>query len=204
MSECIHSEFQDQLPELAAGTIEYPVQVEGHVAVCPHCTAELEILRAVRDAAVPVPHIHISKIVRALPPAPIPVREEFPWYRRASFQMAAAFLLVAGGLISVRQAGDRVAPSTSVAVAASPAAQVAEAPVEIPADPGQSSADTRVAVAPAASPTKSGIALVSGLDELSTQELTALLQDVDNLAAVPVDEPVEFSPVSATDAQGEG
>lgn len=203
MSECIHSEFQDQLPELAAGTIEYPVPVEGHVAACPHCTAELQILRAVRDAAVPVPHIHISKIVRALPPAPIPVREEAPWYRRASFQMAAAFLLVAGGLISVRQAGDRVAPSKDVSAVEAPAVQVAQSTVEVPAVDGSSS-DARGIVAPSNSPAKSGIALVSGLDELSTKELTALLQDVDNLAAVPVDEPVEFSPVSAADAQGEG
>ncbi|MBA3656143.1 MAG: hypothetical protein H0W69_02185 [Gemmatimonadaceae bacterium] len=206
MTECFNSEFKEQLPELAAGTVEYPIPVEHHVASCSHCTAELEILRVVRQAAIPVPSIHVSKIVRALPPAPIPVREEKPWYRRASLQMAAAFLLVAGGLYSVRQAGDRmVASSSDVSVAAAPAAQVAQvqsSPDQAPPPAGSTAADSRAVVAQGAP--RSDIALVTGLDEFTTQELSILLQDVDALAAVPVSEPDEFSPVNSNDVQGEG
>lgn len=203
MTECFNSEFKEQLPELAAGTIEYPIPVEQHVESCNHCTAELEILRVVRQAAIPVPSIHVSKIVRALPPAPIPVREEKPWYRRASLQMAAAFLLVAGGLYSVRQAGDRmVASSSEVSVAAAPAAQVAQSsPDQAPPPAASTAADSRAVVAHVAP--RSDIALVAGLDEFTTQELSALLKDVDALAAVPVSEPDEFSPVNSNDVQGE-
>lgn len=155
MTECFHTEFKEQLPELAAGTLGDPVQVEGHVAMCPHCAAELEIIHAVRNSAVPAPFINVAKIVMALPPAPVPVWEETPWYRRASLQMAAAFLLVAGGVYSVREAGDRIALSSEVAVASAPVGQDAQiaqsAPVVAPpavADAGASqAAQARVAEA---------------------------------------------------------
>ncbi len=208
MTECFNTEFKEKLPELAAGTLEDPVQVEGHVATCPHCAAELEIIRAVRESAVPAPFINVAKIVRALPPAPVPVREERPWYRRASLQMAAAFLLVAGGVYSVREAGDRVAASSEVAIANAPVGQDALAAPSAPvvAPPAVTDLGEASGAAPAriAAPARSDIALVTGLDELSTQELTALLNDVDALAAVPVDEPVEFTPVTVNEAQGEG
>lgn len=206
MTECFNTEFKEKLPELAAGSLEHAEQVEGHVAVCAHCTAELAIIRAVRQSAVPAPYINVAKIVRAIPPAPIPVREEKPWYRRASLQMAAAFLLVAGGAYSVRQAGDRAA-SGEIASSVAPAAQdsriVASAPFVAPPASANNPGRPQEAAGVAA-PARSGIALVAGLDEMSTEELTALLQDVDALAAVPVDEPVEFSPVNANDTQGEG
>lgn len=174
MIECFNTEFKEQLPELAAGTLDAGARalVMQHVSSCAACAEELEILHAVRAAQVPVPFINVPRIVRALPPAPIPVRAELPWYRRASIQMAAAFLLVAGGLIAVRQAGDRI-----------------------------SAASNTVAVTPA----KTDIALASGFDEMTTDELTSLLKDVDALAAVPLAEPEQFSPVNATsDNQGEG
>lgn len=205
MTECFQTEFKEQLPELAAGTLEFPAAVEAHVAICSHCTTELEIIRVVRASAVPAPYINVSRIVRALPPAPIPVREEKRWYRRASLQMAAALLLVAGGAYSVRQAGDRTAGEIAATSApASGNAQVAQsAPLVAPPAAPNVNSGSKAAPAPVA-PGGSDIALAAGLDELSTAELAALLQDVDALAAVPVDEPVEFSPVNANEAQGEG
>ena len=110
MTECFNPEIKEQLPDFAAEKLDDAAhaRVLAHVQECMACTEEHEILRMVRTTQIPVPFMNVSKIARALPPAPIPVRVELPWYRRASFQMAAAFLLVAGGLISVRQAGDRV------------------------------------------------------------------------------------------------
>ncbi len=206
MTECLQTELKEKLPELAAGTLENPIEVERHVALCPDCAAELEIIRAVRESAVPAPYINVSRIVRALPPAPVPVREEKPWYRRASLQLAAAFLLVAGGAYSVRQAADRVALSGEATMAAAPVQQDAQSSAPNAAPPASTNAsDASLAAARrVAEPARSDIALVTGLDELTTQELTALLDDVDALAAVPVDEPVEFTPVAATEPRGEG
>ena len=207
MSECFNSEMREQIPELAADTLEPAAraEMEAHVAGCAACREELELLRAVRAAQIPVPFMNVSQIVRALPPAPVPVREELPWYRRASLQMAAALLLVAGGLISVRQAGDRVAaPTREVAVAAPPAVQD-EAQTQAVA----SAVPTAVSGAvekPAVTPARStDISLVAGLDEMTADELTTLLKDVEGLAAVPVSEPEQFSPVTSDLAKiGEG
>ncbi len=207
MTECFNTEFKEQLPELAGEQLD-PVtraRVEEHVASCEACADELEILRIVRESVIPAPYVNVSRIVRSLPPAPVPVNDELPWYRRASFQMAAAFLLVAGGLFSARQAGDRV---ESASVAAAPASSIAVSVQSSPADavgappasPTSSAPERRVANA---SPNED-IALVSGLDEMTTAELASLLVDVDGMAALPVAEPEEFSPVIAvSDTQGD-
>ena len=209
MAECFDTEMREQLPELAANSLAPAdsTRVEAHVATCAACTEELEILRAVRAAQIPVPFMNVSRIVRALPPAPVPVREELPWYRRASLQMAAALLLVAGGLISVRQAGNRMGePSARVAATAPAAVQdqaVETQPVASPAPAVAVQAEQKGIVAAAAPATD--IALVAGLDEMTTAELTALLKDVDGLSAVPVAEPEQFSPVTTdAGANGEG
>ncbi len=207
MTECFNTEFKEQLPELAAETLDAGSRgrVQEHVATCPACSEELEILRVVRATQIPVPFMVVSTIVRALPAPPIPVRPDLPWYRRASIQMAAAFLLVAGGLISVRQAGDRVSKRNEV-VAATPQQEVrdqAAVPAALRMSPPAAEAVGQRAVASAAP--KTDIALVSGLDEMTTGELTSLLKDVDALAAVPVAEPEQFSPVNAiSENKGEG
>ena len=211
MTECFNTEIREQLPEFAAGTLSAvdAALVEQHVGTCSACAEELEILRAVRDARIPVPFINVSRIVSALPPAPIPVRDELPWYRRASIQMAAAFLLVAGGLFAVREAGDRVEMRTAAKVAAVPAGQVAAEDKSVGVE-GTAGLAAPPSVAPARraladTPARSDIALVAGLDEMTTQELTSLLREVEDIAAVPVAEPEVFSPVTAlSEDQGEG
>lgn len=207
MTECLNTEIKEQLPDLVAETLDADTRarVEQHAAACSACADELTILRAVRAAAIPVPYINVSRIVRALPPAPVPVRDELPWYRRASIQMAAAFLLVAGGLIGVRQAGDRVDASAIRAAAVPPAVFTGEsAATALSADAVMPVRQTVQRVAAQNAPS-ADIALAAGLDEMSTQELTSLLKDIDQLAAVPVDEPEEFSPVNAvTDNPGDG
>jgi hypothetical protein len=210
MAECVNTEMREQLPELASSALAPAdsARVEAHVATCAACTEELEILRAVRATQIPVPFMNVARIVRALPPAPVPVREDLPWYRRASLQMAAALLLVAGGLVSVRQAGNRIeAPSAKVAATA-PTGSVEGQAVETHsvASPASAVAAPREAQGTvAAAPPATDIALVAGLDEMTTAELTALLQDVDGLSAVPVAEPEQFSPVTTdVGANGEG
>lgn len=202
MTECFNTEFREKLPELAAETLEgnARAQVEEHVATCAACTQEHEMLVMVRTATVPVPFMNVAKIVRALPAAPIPVREELPWYRRASLLLAASLVLVAGGLVAVRQAGDRV-----VSAPAANAVAVAGTPAEDPSIDGVAPIAAPSVAAERAVAQTGGIAIVSGLDEMSAQELTVLLDEVNGFAAVPVEEPEQFSPVNAiSDIQGEG
>lgn len=187
MTECFNTELREKLPELVGETLSAGVraQVAEHVGNCAACTAEREMLVMVRAATVPVPYMNVAKIVRALPAAPIPVREELPWYRRASLQLAASLILLAGGLVAVRQAGDRL-------IVAPAANEIAVAPTSAAQDHATDGAAVLAAI-------------VSGLDELSSQELNALLNDVNGLVALPLEEPEQFSPVNAiSDTQGEG
>lgn len=208
MTECNNPELKEQLPDLAAESLDDATRegVVQHVQTCTACTEEYEILRAVRSAQMPVPYINVARIVRALPPAPIPVRPELPWYRRASLQLAAALLLVAGGLISVRQAGDRVEERSEKDVVAQ--SQVGAVPEVASAQPPQATVTSEAPSAQSSavvSPARNDIALVAGLDEMTTDELSSLLKAVDNLDAVPVAEPEQFSPVTTlSENQGEG
>lgn len=208
MTECFNPEMKELIPDLAAERLDEAlrVRVMQHLELCEACAEEHEILRVVRAAQMPVPYINVPKIVRALPPAPIPVRTELPWFRRASFQMAAALVLVAGGLISVRQAGDRVdsRASSELAVAGSSAVQPQSASAG-GVDKSPPAAAPAMELAQVAEPARTDIALVAGLDEMTTDELTSLLKEVGNISAVPVAEPEQFSPVTAlTDNPGEG
>lgn len=181
MADCFDVEAREMLPELAAGQLDAAsrARVEAHLGNCSACADDLDVLLAVRQAVIPAPAMNVARIVRALPSAPVAMPEELPWYRHAALQLAASLVLVVGGLVAVRQAGDRV--------------EVSDTPVTSLVAPRPE--------APSVHPP--GIALVSGLDELNSGELTTLLNAVDNIAALPVAEPEVFAPVNALGSKGE-
>lgn len=199
MAECFDVEMKEMLPEFASGTLDAESRslVDDHLVRCGDCRDDLAVLHTVQSVVIPAAHINIPRMLQALPPAPVPVRDDLPWYRRASLQLAASLLLVAGGLIAVRQAGDRV----GMATVASETRSIPALPLAIP-DRGAEKTVNFPVEKPAVQP-KPGIALVSGLDDLNAKELTALLAEIDGIAAVPVAEPENFAPLSASGLSGE-
>ena len=120
MNECMDREIQELLPDVLHGTAGpgERARVEQHLSGCSHCREEMEVLRAVKGAAVFTPSIDVQSIVRQIPPyqiiAPVvdrPVRT--PIMR---WLVAAGVVLVAigGGSLVVRD-GERVQPSPTAA-----------------------------------------------------------------------------------------
>lgn len=194
MTECSDAAWRERLPDLLHGRLApaHRAQVEGHVAVCAECRAELALLRQLRTllagtASAPVSAAEVATIVGALPA-----------YRHATraraWRLAAAGLaLVAGGasLLVARHAptaGSRVALAPAgVAVAPAPVAAIRIAS----AGPHESLASTSGAahsLARAAGPvTRPARALpVEGaVGDLSDRELQALLSGLGSLRALP-------------------
>ena len=100
MNECMEREIQDLLPDVlhgTAGTAER-ARIETHLAGCAHCREELEVLRAVRSAAVFTPSIDVAGVVRKIPPYGILV----PAVERRVRSPAVRWLVAAAvGLVAI-------------------------------------------------------------------------------------------------------
>lgn len=77
MTECLNTELQDLLPDFAADALDdvSAARVAAHIEVCRGCAGDLAVLRLVRQARPRVPVPDISRIVAALPPAPVHAAE---------------------------------------------------------------------------------------------------------------------------------
>ncbi len=73
MSDCMNAEMRDLLPDLAAERLSGAerTRVASHVASCPACAGELELLSAARRVmSHGVPAIDVARVVAALPKPP--------------------------------------------------------------------------------------------------------------------------------------
>ncbi len=71
MTECTTTELQDLLPDFVSGALDdiTMARVSAHVASCPSCADDLEVLRTVRAMRPRVPVPDVQRIVAALPVA---------------------------------------------------------------------------------------------------------------------------------------
>lgn len=179
MRELTRDELQDRLPDLLHGRLSAAdaVALERALVTDPELTAELELLRSVQTAHTRTPSIDITRIVSALPAAPVPaVAPEIDdlAQRRAAkrpmisyrFARAAALLVVVGGGTMVTLSSGRSGPATSVT-----------APVNSEA--------AAVAMESTASLQSMQLGLGSSLDELSVEQLRALEADIKSFDGVP-------------------
>jgi len=195
MNDCMNAEIRDQLPDLVHDRLSAAARttVLAHVEACADCRDELELLRDPKTLfARGIPRVDVAYVVGALPKAPAPrsaarlepARRKRVWsdWRIAA---AAALVIAGGGSYAVMNA--RTMPNvvdTTITVsqpAATPTialnadsdiAAVASADDDVPAPIG--SMDTR-------------------LGDLSEDQLNVLLNDMDNLRAVPASEPEPVS-----------
>jgi anti-sigma factor RsiW len=208
MTDCPNATVRDRLPDLLHGALDAPARaaVEAHVAGCADCTSELALLRDARTSLARAPQVDVAAIVAALPRPAVagPRLVQFPSRAaraRRAFGMrvpawagvaAAAALALAVGIGSFalgERSGDDAAPPTLAQ-----------------AEPGGTDGVPRVATPPTAEPNARAepgaptgdVAplLVVNTAALSDADLAGLLEELDDLEAVPAADPLSLVPVT--------
>lgn len=209
MNDCIRADIRDQLPDLLHERLDASARaaVMAHLEACTDCRDELRLLgemRAMLDGRAP--RVDLNYVIEALPKPPAP-RAHVGGRRHvwADWRVAAAVTLIVAGGSSVAllsrdhgRAQAPIAPPAVTSVAVTPAAPArVDSPTTIQAvAPSKTSVATEVATTtpPAdAAPSAAEAATDGNLSNLSQSQLKALLQDIDNLKAVPVAEPEPVS-----------
>lgn len=175
MHECRSPEMKDRLPDLLheQGSAEERIRIRTHVESCESCRSDLELLRRIR-AVAPAPRIDAARVASSIP------RYATGW-RRATrspvLRIAAAILLVVGGLTILSDAPATDTPERSVAVT-----PVVPAPVaSLPAQPGAKEA-------PRVAPRATELAVGDHLSDLSDSDLRELLAALGGIEAVTPEE----------------
>jgi hypothetical protein len=163
MIDCPNVEMRDRLPDLANDTLALAERelVLAHLAECPPCTSEIEILRTTRLILLKTtPKVNVGGIVSALPRYGVKDIASAPSIRRGSWtnswRIAAAVTFLAAGI-----------GSYELLTKDSPARSI----------------DTSIAAL--RSDTTVGMALTGALADLSDAELSALVSDIDDIEALP-------------------
>jgi len=183
--------MRERLPELLHGSLPADVSasVRQHVAGCPDCAAELDLLRQVREGWT-APAVDVERIVAAIPPFSARGRGPRAWSATQPtwLRIAAVIVLVAGAAAlwaTVRRAPVPVVePTIATRVADSGARPVA--PVV------RSVARTSVTQLSVGEP----------LSDLTDSDLRALAETVDDLDAVPTTDVESLEP-SLIDIEGD-
>jgi hypothetical protein len=217
MNECIETEVRDALPDLIHGRLSAldTATLTAHVESCADCRAEMELLRQLRTSAPLVPRMDVARIVSSLP-LPMPAdadlvaaaartgtgaRRSFIW--KSAF---AAALLVVGSLTfanarhvsmpgsggqraesAARVAGPAAALPQSVASVQSPSRAVTESLPSAPVKPARTTSNPGLSVA--------------GVQDLTDDQLQALVNGLDNVRGLPSAEPEAVS-IGVDDNEG--
>jgi anti-sigma factor RsiW len=201
MNNCIEVETREMLPDLLHDTLDAgtKARVERHIAGCEECREELDVLRTVKAAAIFAPAIDVNRVVGHIAPyAKIVPEVEAPTRSRlVSWLVAASFLVViaGGGSLLMVQQKDTV---RSYGTSAPPAPAIgAPAPI---VDPAAGTTD----VASVDQPVVHALALGTGVETLTDNDLRQLMTDMDNFDALPAAEPEPVMNVENVDISDQG
>src|SRR5262245_26331881 len=189
MNDCVNAEMRDRLPELLHDRLPANVQAElvAHLAACADCREELELLRALRATlAATTPRVDVASIVSALPQARSQTLR--PKARRtwADWRIAAAITVLAVGGSSVALI-NRTSHVAQVRIdAVSPIAD--STPTTTPERTASSKSDTNPD-----SEASGGLGMSGHLDDLNDAQVEALINEIENMKAVPITEPEPVS-----------
>lgn len=209
MIDCPNGDIRDLLPDFLHGRLDAAEHalVAAHLRGCELCREELALLRDLRGALRRGPRVDVGRITAAIPPRRAPVRE--PAARHWSgWRIAAAITLLAAGgtsLAVVRHGARPGVDTTHVATVRSARSLPGSAPVNIATTaPTPSPRGSSSATSSSAAPRE--LALAGGtISELDDRELSALLDDIGSLDAVPsadVDTPATISPIAPSSPSG--
>ena len=188
--DCPDGELRDLLPDLVHGTLSAGEheRVAAHVASCPDCAAEVELIRAAHRA-FPAPAVDVSRVVAALPGSPGSVGASWGGGLGGRvWRLAAAIALVAIGGLSVvvlwnlfdRGAGGASAPLAAVVPGSQPGPDAGPAAKQVPI----TSRDVAVAFSGA-----NELSFGGGLSDLTDDQLMILLRELDAFQATLSTEP---------------
>src|SRR5512143_3439770 len=190
MNDCPNADIRDLLPDLLHERLDVIMRaaVMAHVDDCVDCRAELELLRGVHGMLMSqTPRVDIDYVVKALPKrATRPVRVAPRRRVWSDWRIAAAVtvLAVGGGSFAVLRQGTAVPDSARVSSALGLPNRGAAAETDANTRP------TANVVAPAEDQiAPAGLATTSRLADLNERQLQALLDQIDQLQAVPIAEP---------------
>ncbi|HUQ19310.1 MAG TPA: zf-HC2 domain-containing protein [Gemmatimonadaceae bacterium] len=229
MTKCMNADIRDVLPDYVHGHLDAAstAEVRAHISDCAECVTEVEMLNLVVATVPTAPAMNVSQIATALP---LPTRHGFllhrgggatasepprpvatPFARRKGawanplVKVAATAAIVTAGGLSLIVGRDVLRPEVQVGQTA-PAAvpQVAVTPVAPAITPGDVPAPAKSAPAPKAVEVASakGLSLAGGLQDLSEEHLAALLEDIDEMDALPAAEPETMEPSVAGSGSG--
>jgi hypothetical protein len=172
-TECLNEEMRDRLPGLVHGTLSSvdEARARAHVAGCASCSTEVALIETTRRVLVASgPRIDTAAIVAAVTAPSLTVlrggagaalRPRRSWMSR-QYLAAAASLLVVG----------------SLAIPSVRSALLGERPTTAP--------DSIVA---SGAPDATGLGLAGGLDDLSDDDLAALLAELEAVEPTVASEP---------------
>jgi anti-sigma factor RsiW len=168
MSDCPNAEMRDRLPDLLHEGLDASARavVVAHVADCPDCHAELELLRAARVALVAgLPQINVSTIARLVVERSRVSRQlAAPRARWRDWRIAASIVaLVVSSALFVRLHHRQDAVSAPPVAAAIPRPTVGSQNTELSAE--------------------------GGVSDLSENDLRVLVDDLPTLDALPAADP---------------
>jgi hypothetical protein len=193
MTDCPNAEMRDRLPDLLHERLDASVRavVLAHVDGCDDCRAELTLLRESRDVLSPrvraVDVIAISRVVIEKTRPPVHGRSRrSPWmdWRIAA---SAALLVVGAGSVGLFLRS-REAPPSVAAVASRPVVAPNATPTPVAAEPSHGSENASLASA-----TSAELSAAAPVADLSESDLRALLQELDQIDAVPAAEPEQVN-----------
>ena len=202
MNKCTERDIQEMLPDLLHGKLDADARarVEAHIASCEECTEDLEVLRAVKSAAVFIPAIDVDRVLRQIPPyrGIVPAAQAPGRSRVVSWLVAASLLVVVlgGGSLLMIQNKPTIGPVGTVDRSATPVG----ASTQIAKAGGVVSNVPPTVAGNSTKPTTHALALASGVDGLSDNNLRQLMDDMNNFDALPAIEP---GPVISVD-NGDG
>ena len=194
MNECAENEIQEMLPDLLHGTLAADVRgrVEAHLASCEQCREDLEVLRAVKSAAVFAPVIDIDRVVRQIPP----YRTIAPPIERPAATRVVSWLVAASLAIVVIGGGSLILARRDVPTAR-PAVVSTRPPTSTPVQPTAEAIAPSQDVMPGAQPHTHALALATDVESLSDGSLQQLMSDMAQFDALPAAEPDPVMPVDS-------
>jgi hypothetical protein len=201
MNKCTEIEIQEMLPDVLHGSLDgrERARLEAHLLTCESCREDLDVLRAVKSAAIFAPAIDVDRVVRQIPryATILPGVEKPGRTRVVQWLVAAAVVLgvVGGGSLVLSKQIRTSQPPVAAIVPES--IRIAKAPkVDDSSLPVPSPKITEVS----ATSRPQALALSTDVDNLSDGNLVQLMNEMDKFDALPAAEPEPVISVDSGDS----
>jgi len=200
MNKCTEIEIQEMLPDVLHGSLDgrERARLEAHLLTCESCRGDLDVLRAVKAAAIFAPAINVDSVVRQIPP----YRSILPGVEKPARARVVQWLVAAAVVLGVVGGGSLVL-SKQIRTSQPPVAVIVPESIKIAKAPEV--AGSALAVAPkvievSATSRPQALALSTDVENLSDGNLVQLMNDMDQFDALPAAEPEPVISVDSGDS----